>query len=106
MADPSGRLARRVRRTVVTEEALIVSPLVVGLPLAAPWRRGVAISIDVLLCAILANAPNVLFGVAAAMVLLRVSARRAGNPGFVRRTIRFGSRLGGAVVLFVAAISL
>lgn len=106
MAEPSGTPTRRARRTVVTEEALIVSPLVVGRPLAAPWRRGAAISVDVVLCATLANAPNVLFGVAAAMVLLRVSSRRAGNPGFVRRSLRVMSRLGGAVILFVAAIAL
>lgn len=96
----------RARRSIVTEEALSVAPELLGRPLAAPWRRGAAISIDTLLCTILANAPSVLFALAAAWVLFRVSARPRASAGYLRRSFRLTLRLGGAMMLFVVALGL
>lgn len=81
-----------------------MAPGVLGLPLAGPWRRAGAIAIDGVLCAILANAPSVLFGLAAAYVLFRVSGRRRPGAGYLSRTFRLLFRLGGAFVLFLAAM--
>lgn len=94
------------KKTIVTEEALYVSPDIVGLPLARPWRRLAAISVDGALVALLSNSPSVLFGLAAAYVLFRVSARGKAGAGYIRRSFRFMFRLGGAMVLFGVAVSL
>lgn len=96
----------RARRTIVTEEALSVSPEVLGLPLASPWRRGAAIGLDTVLCTMLANSPSVLFALAAAWVLFRVSGRPREGAGYLRRSFRFTFRVGGAMMLFVVALSL
>lgn len=106
MSPSPEQLARRARRSVVSEEALFVSPDLLGLPLASPWRRGGAIAIDGVLVTLLANAPSVLFGLAAAYVLFRVSGRERAGAGYVRRSFRLLFRVGAAVVLFGVAISL
>lgn len=74
-APPSG--AARNPRDVITEDALFVDPTLIGLPLARPWRRAVAMAIDGLLITFLTQAPGILFGLASALVLFRVSARRS-----------------------------
>ncbi len=91
-------------RNVITEDAFRLDPALLGVPLARPWRRAVAISIDGMLVAVLASAPSVLFGFAAAFVLFRASAGTS-RGSFVRRGTRLMFRLGGAVVLFAMAIS-
>lgn len=48
-------------RSVITEDALTVSPQLLGLPLAGPWRRAAAMAVDGILVAILAAAPSILF---------------------------------------------
>lgn len=94
------------RRTIVTEEALRVSPGVIGLPLARPWRRLCAILLDALLVFILARNFGVFFGFAAAYVLFRVSFRPTPSGSYIKRSFRFMFRLGGALVLFVAVAGL
>lgn len=96
---------RRDPRDIITPDALSVAPELIGLPLARPWRRATALAIDGLLVAVLANAPGVLLGVAAALVLFRVSARPAPGAGYIRRSVRLGFRFGGAVMLFVTVVS-
>lgn len=95
----------RAPRDVITEDALFVHPSLLGLPLARPWRRGAAMAVDGLLVSLLTQAPSVLFGFAAALVLFRVSAPAAARSGFVGRWTRRGLRLGGAVALFAATVS-
>lgn len=73
--------------------------------LAGPWRRGLAMSIDGLLVAVLANAPGFLLAAAASWVFFRVSARSAPG-GYVRATVRFGFRALAALLLFVTVMSL
>jgi hypothetical protein len=102
---PAPQGAARVPRDVITEEALSVHPSLLGLPLARPWRRGAAMAIDGLLVTLLTQTPGVLFGVASALVLLRASARPRTQGGYLRRSLRLGLRFGGAVVLFMAAVS-
>ena len=104
MSQSSTQQSPRITRSIVTEEALHVSPDVLGLPLARPWRRAAAIGVDGILCSILTNAPSVLFGFAAAFVLFRVSGRRKAGGGYFGRSMRFTFRLGGALVLFWVAM--
>jgi hypothetical protein len=62
-------------------------------------------AVDGLLVSLLTQAPSVLFGFAAALVLFRVSAPGAARSGFFGRWMRRGLRLGGAVALFAATVS-
>jgi uncharacterized RDD family membrane protein YckC len=92
------------RRAFITEDALHVHPSLIGLPLAGPWRRGAAFAIDGILVAILANAPGALFGLAAAAVLFRSSARGAASSTYLRQSVRFTLRFAGALVLFLLVV--
>lgn len=76
-----------------------------GQPLAGPWRRAVALLVDGAAVATLANAPGLIFGVAVAMVLLRVSVKPAAG-GFIRRSVRLVTRATTAVIVFAVALSL
>lgn len=106
MPDPADRSTARYRRTIVTEEALSVSPEVIGLPLARPWRRLCAILVDLLLVWILARNFGVFFGFVAAYVLFRVSFRPTVSGGYLKRSFRFMLRTGGALMLFVGVVVL
>ncbi|HET8657017.1 MAG TPA: hypothetical protein VFL93_15940, partial [Longimicrobiaceae bacterium] len=92
-------------RDFVTPDALHVAHELLGLPLAKPWRRAAAMAIDGVLVAILSNAPSVLFGLAAALVLLRVATRRRPGGGYVRHSLRLTFAFGGAILLFIVALS-
>lgn len=106
MVSQPATITPRQLRSIVTEEPLQVSPDILGRRLAPPWRRAAAMSVDGLVVAILANAPGVLFGLAAALVLFRASRPSVPGAGYIRRSFRFTSRLGGALVLFGVAVSL
>jgi hypothetical protein len=90
-------------RTEVTEHRFRVDPSLLGLALATPARRGLAMAVDGLAIAVLANAPGFVFGIAVALVLLRVT--RGSQGGVLRRSARRVSRAAAAVVLFAVAIS-
>lgn len=91
-------------RNIITEDAFQLDPALLGKPLARPWRRAAAMAIDGVIVAVLANAPGVLFAVAAALVLIRASARST-RQGYVRTWIRLTLRVWGAVVLFIVVVT-
>lgn len=93
------------RRTIVTEQALRVTPELLGVPLAAPRRRAAALLVDGMIVAVLANAPAVFFGAALAFVLLKASARPVAG-GLVRRSVRWTQRFAAALVVFATVVSL
>jgi uncharacterized RDD family membrane protein YckC len=62
-------------RQIITPDAFSVAPELLGLPLAHPWRRLVAILIDLSLIALLANARGVLFALAAGVFLFWLAFR-------------------------------
>ncbi|MDQ3556722.1 MAG: hypothetical protein M3409_08080, partial [Gemmatimonadota bacterium] len=92
-------------RDQVTREAFVIAPALLGLPLARPWRRGVAIALDLALVALLAKVSGVLLGLAIAAFFLRVSTRHAGGT-LIARSVRFWIRAAAALVLFITAWSL
>ena len=93
------------QRSIITPEHFIVAPEILGLPLAAPSRRAYAMGIDLLLIALLVKAGGVFLGLAAATLLFRAAAPDA-RSGFVKRSVRTGLRVGGAILLFVAIANL
>jgi len=90
-------------RKIITPASFAVAPELLGLPLASPWRRAAAMLVDLLAVALLSNAGGVFFGIVAAIVLFRASARPA-QQGLLR-WMRGALRLSGALVLFVAIVS-
>ena len=86
-------------RTTITPDSFAVSPDLLGLPLAKPWRRAGAMLVDLIAVAILANAGGVFLAFAAAIALWRASS--SGKGGFARTSLR----LGAALVLFVGVLN-
>lgn len=95
-------------REIITESSFRVSPDLLGTPLARPWRRFIAIHIDLLLAAILAgliSEPGGFFGVVAAVIVYRVSRPRSGT-GRIRRLLLRTLQLCLTAVAFGLAFSL
>ena len=97
--------AGRSPRSIITEDALSVHPSMLGLPLAPPWRRAAAMAVDGILIAILANAPGVLFALAAALLLFRASAKASSPAGYFRKSVRLGLRASAAAIIFAIAVA-
>jgi hypothetical protein len=106
MTDPTGRVDPR---TIITPDAFSVAPELLGLALARPWRRAVAILIDLVLVAILANAQGVFFAFAAGLFVFWLATRRrkedrARSKG--RRVARYAFGCLGALTLLVAGLAI
>src|SRR5438552_3728920 len=71
-----------------------------GLPLARPSRRLVAMGVDLLLVALLVKSGGVFLGIVAAILLFRASAPDP-KSGFIKRSVRTALRVAGAIVLFM-----
>lgn len=92
-------------RRHVTPDAFHINPAVLGLPLATPKRRALALLIDLALAAILAQLGGILVGFAVAIVFFRIATRRVeGNP--LRRAARIGFSIAGSVLIFATALIL
>jgi len=74
-----------------------------GQPLASPSRRAVAMAIDLLLIVLLVKTGGVFLGLAGALLLFRASASDA-QTGFLRRSVRLGLRVAGALLLFFIVV--
>jgi uncharacterized RDD family membrane protein YckC len=87
-------------RTIVTPDAFSVAPELLGLPLARPWRRALAILIDLALIGLLANARGVLFALTAGVFLFWL-AFRGRKAGLGSKFARGAIGCAGAMVVFV-----
>jgi hypothetical protein len=93
-------------RRIITPESFSVAPHLLGLPLASPSRRLVAVLIDLLLCALLANSGSVFFALAAAVAFFWFAGHKLGKGGtFFSRSARAAMRGAGALFLFLFALS-
>lgn len=94
-------------RTIITPDAFQVAPELLGLALARPWRRAVAILIDLALVALLANARAVFLALAAGVFVfwLAIRRRQTGDPpSCVRRAARGTLGCMGATTLTVVVL--
>lgn len=92
---------------VITPDAFSVNPALVGRPLARPARRLTAMLLDLLIVTILVHlAGATLLGLAAAWFAFRAAGRLPGTAARLPRTVRFGMRAAGALVLFIVATTL
>ena len=88
-------------RSIVTPDAFSVTPDLLGTPLAEPWRRFVALMIDLVLIGFLQLLGWRVLGGVAALMLLRMATRRsAGAVSGRGRKVALGCA--GALVLVVA----
>ena len=88
-------------RSIVTPDAFSVTPDLLGTPLAEPWRRFVALMIDLVLIGFLQLLGWRVLGGIAALMLLRMATRRSGGAVYGRgRKVALGCA--GALVLVVA----
>lgn len=80
-------------RDIITPDAFEVAPGLLGIPLARPWRRGVAMAIDLILVAILGSAGWFFLGLATAVLSFRAAFRRSAMSllGRGARLAMFGS---------------
>lgn len=92
-------------KEIVTPDAFSVSPDLLGLPLAHPWRRAAAILLDLALIGLLANARAVFFALAGGTFLFWL-AFKGRKAGLGSRAARAAIGCGGAVVVFVAVIAI
>ena len=82
-------------RRTITQDNFSVAPQLLGLPLARPSRRALAMLVDLILIVILTNAGAPVFGFAAAFVLWRI-----GSKGLFRWFFRVGAV--GVVIVTLA----
>ena len=97
------RPARR-RRSVVAPEMLTVAPQLLGRRLASPWRRALALVIDLFFISLLAQARGILLGLAAATAFFFIAARKS-DEHWLKRKVRAIFAFVGASVLFVTLVA-
>ncbi|MDH3427611.1 MAG: hypothetical protein OEM23_04170, partial [Gemmatimonadota bacterium] len=94
-------------RTIVTPDAFQVAPELLGLRLARPWRRAIAILVDLALVAVLANAQAVFLAAALGVFVFWLSIRRrqpGEPPSCARRAARGTLGCMGAATLTTVAL--
>jgi hypothetical protein len=93
------------KHAFITPDFFSVAKELLGLPLASPTRRAVAMSVDLVLVGILAQAGGVFLGLVAVFLLIRAS-RRNERGGFIRESARLGVRLVAGIVLFLVIMKI
>jgi hypothetical protein len=92
-------------REILTPFAFKIDQSLFGISLAMPWRRGVALLIDLCFIAILSEAPGELLAILVAITLFRLGgkkrAEKFGKKPGLRKSLM---RLVGAFVVFVVLV--
>ena len=92
-------------REILTPFAFKIEQSLFGISLALPWRRGGALLIDLLLVAILSDAPGELLAILVAITLFRLgSSKRAAKFGKKPGLRKSALRVIGAFVVFVVLV--
>jgi len=102
--DGSRILTEEETKKILTPFAFNIDDSLLGIPLAVPWRRGLALLIDLILVAILSGAPGELLAIVVAITFYKIgsskSRKTGGNKGF--KKIFF--RLLGAFIIFIVLV--
>lgn len=77
-------------RSIVTPDAFQVAPELLGLPLAAPWRRLVALLVDLLLIAILSRLGGTVLALSALLFFVMLARREKAGRTSARRRVMVG----------------
>ncbi len=100
-------LSEEETKQVLTPFAFEINKSLFGLPLSVPWKRAVALLIDFILIAILAETPGEVLALVVAITFYRLGSKKRAQQlgkkfGFRKRLLRFT----GAFVIFVVLISI
>lgn len=89
-------------RAILTPFAFKIDKSLFGIAIARPWRRAVALSMDLLLIAILSEAPGELLALLVAITLYRLGARKSRTHPEKKRGIRKALlRITAAITIFI-----
>ncbi len=98
-------LSEQETREILTPFAFKIDQSLFGISLAVPWRRGMALLIDLLLVAILSGAPGELLAVLVAITLFKIgSEKRAAAFGRKAGLRKTALRVIAAFIVFVVLI--
>ncbi len=90
-------------RSIITPDAFSISGDLIGLPLAAPSRRLVALLVDLVLIGVLSQAGGLLLGFVVAVAVFRLATRR-GERTPASRAFRASLGCFGAFVVGITAV--
>lgn len=92
-------------RQILTPFAFKIDNSLFGLPLARPWKRGLALLIDLMLIAMLAETPGEVLAIVVAITFYRLGSRRKQNGGTFKKFVKVLLRVIAAFILFVVVLS-
>src|SRR3954462_1844467 len=99
-------MAKRDPRRIITPDAFTVSPDLLGVGLARPSRRLIAIAIDGICIAILSHVGgSMLLALGAGVMLWRASRRPSAERTDERRLVRTGLRVASVLAIFVFTLA-
>jgi len=103
----SSYLSEDETKQILTPFAFEIDKTLFGVPLSVPWKRGVALLIDLLLIAMLAETPGEVLALVVAITFFRLgSKRRAKMLGKKRGIAKMLLRLLGAFIIFVVLLDI
>ncbi|MFT5295619.1 MAG: hypothetical protein ACI9YH_001634 [Colwellia sp.] len=92
-------------KKILTPFAFKIDKSLFGIPLAVPWRRGLALFIDFIFIAILSGSPGELLAIVVAITAYRMGNVKSNNKtGQLKKLKRISLRLFGAFIIFVILI--
>lgn len=98
----------RSPRDIITPAALAVAPHLLGLTLARPWRRALAILLDLAFCGFIVaiwQARSVFFSALAAFIVYKITRRSKPQSGWFMRMVGISLRSVLAFITFVLCVS-
>jgi len=99
-------LSKEETKQILTPFAFELDKSLFGLPLSVPWKRGLALLIDFIVIAMLAETPGELLALVIAITFFKLgSKKRAAKFGQKRGLGKLLLRVLGAFILFVVLIS-
>lgn len=80
----SNGLTEEETKKILTRFAFNIDESLLGIPLAVPWRRGLALLIDFILIAILSGAPGELLAIVVAITFYRIGSSKPVKQGSLK----------------------
>ncbi len=100
----SNGLTEEETKKILTPFAFNIDESLFGIPLAVPWRRGLALLIDFILIAILSGAPGELLAIVVAITFYRIGSSKSRKTGKSKGFRRMVFRFLGAFIIFVVLV--
>tara|TARA_R110000744_G_scaffold218481_1_gene337261 strand:+ start:11620 stop:12939 length:1320 start_codon:yes stop_codon:yes gene_type:complete len=99
------KLSGKETREILTPFAFKIDKSLFGISLAVPWQRAMALSVDLVLVALLSGAPGELLAVLVAITLFNIgSKKRAKKSGKISGLKETALRIFAALIVFVILI--